>query len=56
MLRRIVICLIFAFAALAVGAADAQQRRQIDATPFSHAPCSVLDGAALHAVVLQRVQ
>jgi hypothetical protein len=26
------------------GPADAQQRRQIDATPFSHAPCSVLDG------------
>jgi hypothetical protein len=24
--------------------AHAQQRRQIDATPFSHAPCSVLDG------------
>ena len=28
----------------AVGAAHAQQRRQLDATPFSHAPCSVLDG------------
>jgi hypothetical protein len=27
-----------------IGAADAQSRRQIDATPFSHAPCSVLDG------------
>jgi len=27
-----------------LGAADAQPRRQIDATPFSHAPCSVLDG------------
>jgi hypothetical protein len=26
------------------GAASAQSRRQIDATPFSHAPCSVLDG------------
>jgi hypothetical protein len=24
--------------------ADAQSRRQIDATPFAHAPCSVLDG------------
>jgi hypothetical protein len=27
-----------------VTAAYAQPRRQIDATPFSHAPCSVLDG------------
>jgi hypothetical protein len=44
MLRRISICLIAASSALAVGAADAQQRRQLDATPFSHAPCSVLDG------------
>jgi hypothetical protein len=44
MLRRISICLIAASAALAVSAADAQQRRQLDATPFSHAPCSVLDG------------
>ena len=43
MLRRIVICLAFA-AIMAVGA-HAQQRRQLDATPFSHAPCSVLDGA-----------
>lgn len=25
-------------------AAHAQHRRQLDATPFSHAPCSVLDG------------
>jgi hypothetical protein len=44
MLRRISICLIAAGSALTVGAADAQQRRQLDATPFSHAPCSVLDG------------
>src|SRR5882757_4408531 len=42
MLRHIIICLIVAFAG--IGAADAQSRRQIDATPFSHAPCSVLDG------------
>jgi len=42
MLRRVVICLIVAVAG--IGAADAQSRRQIDATPFSHAPCSVLDG------------
>jgi hypothetical protein len=41
MLRRIVICLIAVF--IATGAADAQRRHQIDATPFSHAPCSVLD-------------
>jgi hypothetical protein len=46
MFRRIIICLtltfVLAFAGLS--AADAQHRRQIDATPFSHAPCSVLDG------------
>jgi hypothetical protein len=42
MFRRIIICLIVAFAGMS--AADAQHRRQIDATPFSHAPCSVLDG------------
>jgi hypothetical protein len=44
MLRRIVFCLIIAIAGLTVaGTASARQRRQIDATPFSHAPCSVLD-------------
>ena len=44
MLRRIAITLIFAVAGLfAAAAADARQR-QLDATPFSHAPCSVLDG------------
>jgi hypothetical protein len=43
MLRRTAICLIIAVAGLAVaGTADARQRHQIDATPFSHAPCSVL--------------
>jgi hypothetical protein len=42
MFRRVIICLIAAVAGLS--AAGAQQRRQIDATPFSHAPCSVLDG------------
>ena len=41
MLRRVIICLIVAVAG--IRAADAQQRRPIDATPFSHAPCSVLD-------------
>ncbi|MFH1345981.1 MAG: hypothetical protein ABIL01_32980 [Pseudomonadota bacterium] len=45
MLRRVVFSLIVAMAAVAIArTADAQQRRQLDATPFSHAPCSVLDG------------
>ena len=45
MLRRIVICLIVAIAGVMVaGAANAGQRHPIDATPFSHAPCSVLAG------------
>ena len=42
MFRSIIVCLIGLF--VGMGAADAQHRRQIDATPFSHAPCSVLDG------------
>ena len=46
MRRRIVNCLIVAtlpaILGFAAGSALAQ-RRQIDATPFSHAPCSVLD-------------
>ena len=41
MLRRVV-CLIIAITA--VTAADARRRNQINPTPFSHAPCSVLDG------------
>jgi len=45
MFRRIVICLFVTFLAISVsGSADAGQRRHIDATPFAHAPCSVLDG------------
>jgi hypothetical protein len=45
MLRRILVCLIVAIAGITVaGTADAGHRRPIDATPFSHAPCSVLDG------------
>ena len=45
MLRRIVICLIIAIAGTIVaGTADARQRHQINPTPFSHSPCSVLDG------------
>ena len=47
MRRRIVSCLIVAtlpvILGFAAGSAHAQ-RRQLDATPFSHAPCSVLDG------------
>src|SRR6185295_4572129 len=42
MLRRVIVCLIMIIAGLS--AAAAQHRRQIDATPFAHAPCSVLDG------------
>ena len=39
-------CVVISLITLSVGtsAADAQARRQIDATPFAHAPCSVLDG------------
>jgi hypothetical protein len=44
MRRRIVFSVIIAMAAIAAtGTADAR-RRHIDATPFSHAPCSVLSG------------
>ena len=42
MLRCIIVCLIGLF--VGMSPADAQSRRQIDATPFAHAPCSVLDG------------
>ena len=41
MFRFVFICLIGL--CLGIGAAHAQHRRQLDATPFSHAPCSVLD-------------
>ena len=45
MRRRFVICLTLAAAAMmAAGSADARRRHSIDATPFSHAPCSVLAG------------
>jgi hypothetical protein len=45
MLRRIVACFVAAIAGMMVaGAAEARHRHSIDATPFSHAPCSVLDG------------
>jgi hypothetical protein len=42
MFRFIIACLIGL--CVGIGAANAQHRRQLDATPFSHAPCSVLDG------------
>jgi hypothetical protein len=42
MLLRIPLCLVAVV--LGTASADARRRHQIDATPFSHAPCSVLDG------------
>jgi hypothetical protein len=43
MRRRIVFRLIIAAAAVTIaGTAEARRRHSIDATPFSHAPCSVL--------------
>ena len=43
MRRRIVFCLIIAAAAVTIaGTAEARRQHAIDATPFSHAPCSVL--------------
>ena len=42
MFRCIAVCLVGLF--IGSSTAVAQHRRQIDATPFSHAPCSVLDG------------
>jgi hypothetical protein len=43
MLRRIAICFIVAISGLVVaGSADARRWHRINATPFSHAPCSVL--------------
>jgi hypothetical protein len=45
MLRHIVICLIVAVAGLvAAGNAEAGRRHQINPVPFSHSPCSVLEG------------
>jgi hypothetical protein len=44
MRRRVIFCLLIAFAGMiAAGGAEARPRH-IDATPFSHAPCSVLSG------------
>jgi hypothetical protein len=42
MLRRIVLCSIVMPGMIIAGTADARRRQPIDATPFSHAPCSVL--------------
>jgi hypothetical protein len=42
MLRRIIICLITALAVMTIAGTAQARRRQIDATPFAHAPCSVL--------------
>src|SRR5260221_9801351 len=44
MLRRIVILLILALSLAAAGTATARHRHQINPIPFSHSPCSVLDG------------
>jgi hypothetical protein len=45
MLRRIAVGLIIVVAGSMIAAtADARRRHQIDATPFAHAPCSVLSG------------
>jgi hypothetical protein len=43
--RRIVFCLLIAMAAITVAGTASARQRQINPTPFSHAPCSVLDGA-----------
>jgi hypothetical protein len=43
MFRRTVFCLLVAVAVmLLAGSAEARRRHNIDATPFAHAPCSVL--------------
>ena len=45
MLRRIAIRLVVVVAAVLIaGVAEARRQHQINPTPFSHAPCSVLDG------------
>ena len=44
MLRRVAIGVIFAVAAMAVAGTVDARRRQINPIPFSHEPCSVLDG------------
>lgn len=44
MVRRCFATLVVVLALSLAGAAEARRRHQIDATPFSHAPCSVLEG------------
>ena len=44
MLRRVVMTVMVAALLALAGAASARSRHPVDATPFSHAPCSVLDG------------
>lgn len=44
MVRRCFAILVVILALALAGAAAARRRHQIDATPFSHAPCSVLEG------------
>jgi len=45
MSRRLVLYLIIALTGMSIaGSADARRQQRIDATPFSHAPCSVLSG------------
>jgi hypothetical protein len=43
MLRRLFAILILAVSLAAAGTADGRRRHQINPTPFSHAPCTVLD-------------
>jgi hypothetical protein len=45
MLRRVVLCLIVAASAVPATSAEARRRHPVDATPFAHAPCSVLSNA-----------
>src|SRR5215212_7389690 len=45
MLRPFALCLLIALTGTMIaGSAEARRRHPIDATPFSHAPCSVLSG------------
>jgi len=45
MRRHVAIAVVIAIAAMiAAGSADARHRHQINPTPFSHSPCSVLSG------------
>src|SRR3979409_2074042 len=44
MLQRLFAILILALSLAAAGTADPRRRPQINPTPFSHEPCSVLDG------------